>query len=360
MFDHKHYVPVIVWRQGEYQALMRSTLGVKSEITPLINVPPIEWDFEDGCLSKTLDVHLDKFARRVDDKWGKEPCFVDIHLVDEPRVMGDESHAVEKIFSDMRDRNLHAIPVIHPSSDDETKAATRAVVAADRQGLAVRISLAELASGIDNKLEEVLDTLGDVSIDETDIILDLGTPNFHPLDDLANLLWNLIDGSEQIKIARTFTVVATSFPESMGSLTKYTQSVSRDEWLLYKRLVALANDGRRIPTFGDYSIAHPNIPRIDMRIVKPSATLRYTVDDAWVILKGDNVRDHGFQQYAEMCQNMKSDDDFMGDDYSYGDDYINKCGAGTASTGNLTTWRCVGTNHHFAKVVDDISNFFGA
>lgn len=45
--------------------------------------------------------------------------------------------------------------------------------------------------------------------------------------------------------------------------------------------------------------------------------------------------------------------------YSAGSDYVRGCHAHTVSTGNLTTWRWVGTNHHIAKVVDDLASLFG-
>ncbi|MEI7881504.1 MAG: hypothetical protein WCI95_11585 [bacterium] len=40
----------------------------------------------------------------------------------------------------------------------------------------------------------------------------------------------------------------------------------------------------------------------------------------------------------------------MGPKFSQGDKYIYDCATGTAGTGNLTTWRKVGTNHHLAAL----------
>ena len=44
------YVPVLKWRQGEYQSLHRLDDTVKDTIFPLINIPPIEYDFEEKRL----------------------------------------------------------------------------------------------------------------------------------------------------------------------------------------------------------------------------------------------------------------------------------------------------------------------
>ena len=46
------YVPVLKWRQGEYQTLHRLSDSIKDSITPLVNIPPIEWDFEEKRMKK--------------------------------------------------------------------------------------------------------------------------------------------------------------------------------------------------------------------------------------------------------------------------------------------------------------------
>lgn len=97
-----------------------------------------------------------------------------------------------------------------------------------------------------------------------------------------------------------------------------------------------------------------------MRLVKPSGTVRYAIDDAWLILKGPNVRDYGFAQYVGHCKNVCGSSFFSGPTFSAGDKYIFDCAAGNASTGNLSTWRRVGTNRHLEKVARDVASFFAA
>ena len=95
---------------------------------------------------------------------------------------------------------------------------------------------------------------------------------------------------------------------------------------------------------------------MDMRIIKPAASLRYTIDDNWIVVKGKNVRDYKFKQYIEICQSVVNSGHFGGSNYSLGDEFIFDCSKGNKSTGNLTTWRWVGINHHMTKVVNDLSN----
>ena len=146
----------------------------------------------------------------------------------------------------------------------------------------------------------------------------------------------------------------------MGGLHLGGQRVTRYEWLFYKRLMRLLGKGERKPTFGDYAISHPNILTMDMRVVKPAGTLRYTVDDAWYVIKGPNVRENGTEQYHEHCATLTKSNLFLGRNFSEGDAYVERCGKRLEGPGNLTTWRWIGTNHHIEKVVSDISNFFAS
>ena len=53
------YVPVLSWRQGEYQALSFLNPCDKDKIIPLVCIPQVEFDFEMRKDKKTVDEHLD-------------------------------------------------------------------------------------------------------------------------------------------------------------------------------------------------------------------------------------------------------------------------------------------------------------
>jgi len=75
------------------------------------------------------------------------------------------------------------------------------------------------------------------------------------------------------------------------------------------------------------------------------------------IIKGRNVKDYGFTQFHELSHNVVTSRYYSKPNLSYGDEYIQNCADKNVSTGNLSTWRQVGTNHHLEKVVWDIANF---
>jgi len=127
---------------------------------------------------------------------------------------------------------------------------------------------------------------------------------------------------------------------------------------LYKAVVgARGAEGGRMPAFGDYSINHPNLLPMDMRLLKPAATIRYAVDDAWLMVKGTSVRQkNGYDQFHSHSAAVVASGFFMGSGFSAGDMYISKCATRTTGKGNLTTWRQVGTNHHLEKVASDVAS----
>ena len=147
----------------------------------------------------------------------------------------------------------------------------------------------------------------------------------------------------------------------MGGIKPGVEKLPRYEWQLYKKIInSLIKVKSRLPAFGDYAIAHPKVLKLDMRIVEPAATIRYTLEDSWCIVKGKNVRDHGFSQYRELSKQLSKTRHYCGATFSYGDDYIQKCADGTGNTGNLTTLRQVGTNHHIKKTTQDIASFYAS
>ena len=61
-FDHRHYIPCLRWKQGEYQAVSRLPDTTKRAFTPLIEVPELGWDFEKRKRKKTIDELLSDFT----------------------------------------------------------------------------------------------------------------------------------------------------------------------------------------------------------------------------------------------------------------------------------------------------------
>ena len=363
-FDHCHYVPCLRWKMGEYQAVSRLQDTTKSLFTPLIEIPELGWDFEEKKEKKTVDELLSDFAlKKIYKKWGSFPCFVDLNLIPSSKRMKNSVHPVSFIFDELRWLGCQSIPVTGLFRDGTYQREIKMASKQDKRGICLRITIEQAAkSSFKENLNGLLKELG-VPTNDCNLFLDLGTPNFVPLEGFSKVIQTIMSSFPYLDNWQNFTILGTSFPETMKVVKKGGEIVPRYEWQLYKILVdGFKKAGLRIPAFGDYAISHPKVFELDMRTVKPYATIRYTIDDNWYIVKGENVRDEKygrFKQYRELSKKLIDSKYYYGSNLSWGDEYIQKCAYG-GKTGNLTTWRQVGTNHHIVKVTRDIASFYAS
>lgn len=352
------YIPCLRWKQGEYQALFTLSPIARNSIMPLIEIAEIGFDFETQTASKTIDEHLLNFAKRVKEKWGRKECFIDSRYIESSKFISSGQDTTVYIFNELRSMGISAIPVVALQNYQRYKDVITQVITADNRGLCLRVNIEDAIKGdFDRVINNILKCYG-LAKEQCDLIIDLGAPNFKPIQGFADLLLSIIKSLPNLDLWRSFVILSTSFPPSLSGLKPGSSIISRDEWLLYKILATnLREAGLRVPNFSDYGIAHPDLLQVDMRIVKPNASVRYTINDNWLIAKGQNVRKYGYDQYKYLCGLIVNSSYFYGEPFSEGDKYIYRCARGEISTGNLSTWRKIGTNHHIEMVVRDIANF---
>jgi hypothetical protein len=355
MFNHRHYVPILKWKMGEYQALSRLNDETKNGLTPLLEVPPVGFDHESGQYRESVDAHLGDFGRRLKSKWQNRDCFVDLKYLPLQTRLAGGRHYVECVFADARNEGCTATPVVSFASDMPFFSAVAAVNQLDKRGVCLRLGLQDFdRPSLTTDITSLLQVVG-VGWAETDLIIDFSTPNYVPISAFVRVMQTLLAMVPNPNRWRTVTLTGTAYPQSVATLTQPFQIIPRHEWLAYRMLVNQLGRDARIPTFGDYGVAHPDLVELDMRLIKPFAKLRYTIDDNWHIGRGTPVRTHGFGQYQQMCQLLTQQPYFSGRGYSAGDTYIADCAAGRVATGNLSTWVWVATNRHLTKVVADLS-----
>jgi hypothetical protein len=355
MFNHRHYVPILKWKMGEYQALQRLSDPVKDLLTPLLEVPPVGFDHESGQDRESIDSHLGDFGRRLKSKWQSRACFVDLKYLPLQTRLAGGRHYVEGVFADARNEGCTATPVVSFANDMPFTTAVAAVNRMDNRGVCLRLGMLDFdRPSLTADISSLLQALG-VGWAETDLVVDFGTPNYMPIGAFVRVMQALLAMLPNLNRWRTLTLAGTAYPQSVANLAPPFQIISRYEWMAYRTLVNQLGRDARIPTFGDYGVAHPDLVELDMRLIKPFAKLRYTIDDAWHIGRGTPVRTHGFGQYQQMCQLLTQQPYFSGTGYSAGDTYIADCAAGRVATGNLSTWVWVSTNRHLTKVVADLA-----
>ncbi len=353
------YVPALRWRQGEYQALLRLSNEAKDRIVPLITIPELEFDFEEGRPKKSVQEHVHPFAARYKAKWGTRPAWISVHknIVDKP--MADGRNIFTYVFGELGTFQAKAIPAIAVGADAGTVEAVAAIVAHERQGVAISVRLEDLMKPDPKAGVQALASALSANLSDTDLIVDLGAPNFEPYEAFARALIAALGKLGDLNTLRNVVLIGTAIPETFRDIAKGADEIPRHDWLFYQALITKLPSGMRRPNFGDYTIVHPEFSPLDMRKIKSAGKIVYTTPGSWSVHKGGAFRDNR-EQMHDHCAAIVSAGTFRGADYSSGDSYISKCAARKEGPSNQTRWKDVAINHHITQVLDDLATLGAA
>lgn len=356
VFDHRHYVPTVLTKRGERNALLDLEPSVVPMITPLFEVAPIDWDFELGEPAKTIDAHLATLGPDLASCWRGSRAFIDMTFIEPDERMADGSHPLDWLVRSASAAGSVLVPTVSPGRDAAYRTAAAACVARDGRGACARLGVSEWPSSVGTApLERLLDELG-LEAAEVDLVLDLG-------DEVSAAALAIAAVRSELAALphagswRSVTVSGAGFPKDLSGVARGLSLVERTEWLVYQSLLA-GPPLAVVPQFGDYGIAHPD-PTVDVdpRVLSISAALRYTVADAWLVAKGQLFKGQGGSGQGgaaavPVAASIAADTRFSGADHCAGDAWIASPGTG----GNPEKWRRVATNHHLTLVAQAVAN----
>ena len=352
--DKRMYVPALRWRQGEYQALFRLADAAKARTVPLITIPEVEFDFEMRTPNRTVQEHLDPFAKRFHAKWDHRPAWIGVHPGIAEKSVDDGRDIYAFVFESLREFGACTVPAIPLRATHPVVASVGDIIATDGRGVAIMVRLLNLMQpNTRSHIDRMAASLG-VSIDEVDLIVDLLATNFEPYDVFASALAGSLDQLGNLFDFRNLVVIGTAIPKTFKDVASGTDHLPRHDWLFYQEFTRRLPTDLRLPNYGDYTVVHPEFKPLDMRKIKAAGKLVYTTPKTWEVRKGRAFRDHPAQMH-EHCASLVASGKFSGAAYSYGDDYIARCAVREAKPSNQTRWKGVAINHHITHVLDDLS-----
>lgn len=368
MFDEYHYVPVLKWKRGEQIGLQNVEETLRSMITPLIEIPPIPWDYENDNVKYSIEEYIQTIPKTILKSWGEhKPFFFDISLLEQDKISRGDS-IIEWFFGQLCPA-AQLIPVVSLNSTNEYLESIKLLLKKQNFGICLRIYKDDIddAETFKNNVTSLISYLGTTPKD-VDLIIDFEyiseTP---PLVTIITILNNYIFSHNEW---RTISFISSSFPYDMSSIRRDSiETLNRLEWQLWETLLIKYKSGHiiRMPSFGDYGISNQESAEIDPREMNISGHLRYTIEDEYMIVKGAAVRDvkgkngkilrkgRSFAQMRQLCAELIKKPEFYGEGFSTGDKYIVDCANEIVSTGNPETWRRVGTNHHLTLVARQLA-----
>jgi hypothetical protein len=118
---------------------------------------------------------------------------------------------------------------------------------------------------------------------------------------------------------------------------------------------------RRLPSFSDCAIQHPaGVEGFDPRIMAASATIRYTLEEEWLLIKGKSTKAiRAGQQFPDLAHDLvygSFRQRFYGSEHCHGCQLMRAAADGASKLGSPGVWRQLGTIHHISVVTQALTS----
>lgn len=345
MFGHQHYFPVLRAKPAELRALRDLNPVLRSLTTPILECPPRVLR---GCdTTAKLEQRLEHVAEHL-ASWKGRSVFLDFNM-----LRSATPEALEIIAARTARLGIRPVLVISLKGGAQSPYANsvRAVLAKHGSGICLRVSPEELKLSAANEMIDACLKAYSVSPVLVDLVIDRGG-----VDSGSLRYQEFAHHIPFVASWRTLTVLAGSFPPDLSRLARGSVNrLRRSEWHQWQELESWP--GRR-PAFGDYTIQHV-LHREPVAVPNFSASVRYTIEEDFFVLRGEGVLNEGgpgYGQWNAWAALLIERPEFFGAAFSAGDGYIAERAANWSNTGSAQSWLQAGFSHHLTTTALQVAN----
>lgn len=338
-------------KAGELKGLGRVDAIAKSRVTPFLDMPRPQ-----DMTPRALHAHLLGVTEKISKWWGPASLFVDHFDIPLNVCAPGGRHPVDITFTALQKAGVAAIPVYGFDRDEAYFESIAAIQPRLGTGLCLRLleddmeNPSQMARAISNALTHLSLTPKSV-----DVVLDFRSLIQKQLPTLVARGLNSITAIQELGQFRSIIVAGSNFPRSVVDIPLDDVGYVERRELQVWDSIRTALQGRAQLRFWDYSIVHSDFVDVE-NARNANAKIRYTTDVAWMISRGHMLREQpGYRQYHELARRVANSTEFMGADYSWGDQYIQACADGNDGPGNLAKWVEVDVCHHVSFVTQEIT-----
>lgn len=354
--DSHHYVPILLTKRGERSALRDLPYSFSSQMTPILVVAPIDWNFDEERPSKSLTDHLARLPNELYLARGNLESFIDLpFLDDDDEFLANGQHALHWLTEETQTPLIPTVSITRSAAYVE---AVKDVIDRDKRGACLRLPVDEWPSVAAVDVERLASAIG-CDLTQIDLVLDLGEE--------SGALALTASRQEMVGLPnkhewRSVVIAATGMPKQIPQ-GKGIHEIERGEWTNY--LAIRGQDLERVPTFGDYVIANPDpILDVDPKWLNLSASVRYTVSESWIVPKGDlfkgnSGRSQGAAAVPPVLQLLRAQPSYAGPDHCGLEQWVSSVLDDGGNSGNAETWRRYGTLHHLQFVIEQLATLRG-
>ena len=352
------YTPILKWKLGEKKALQNLSDEVSKKIFPLFELQPCT-DTED------LQITYNKFTRDLQQYWKHQlPFMLDFTYFDiDGEISDNPSVYFTQFIQASASIDYNCIPVIPSENYDMyIDSIQQSSSFFKNHGIAIRLNISSFDDATFK--QDLLSFLHDIniSIKNVTLIIDFKEINIENIKMYA-VIFDVISTQTNLKEFKNVILIGTGYPSGFPSnyMESYQEKVfSRTELDLWRNLKMRSNNICRAPNihFGDYccNISAPMLA--DTSFMRPSAIIKYTYEEGWYIVRGQQLKKAGYSQYADLCKKIVNSNHYKGENFSHADKFIKDCSECICKPGNTTTWVQIATNHHITLVAQQFATGF--
>ena len=322
------YRPQLRSKIGEAAALANLSSKSKSRMAPVINMvakPPAG------------------FANDIAAAWQGGPMSLDGTF----NVANTGSTAsFANLFGAMGTGGVKLIPAINAGETGPYLHSVKTFVGSFAPGLVLRAKLTDLP------IVGAYATAQGWPTNMIDLVVDLKDVHAHDPDILRQVVSTAMGKNIVAGNWRSVTLAASSAPRDNTGLPQGRSVIPRLCWAVWH---ATASAVPYTLNFSDYGTSTPDLadpPGFAM--TKATVSARYTLDKDWIIRKGKPTNGKNGEampkQYKAHAMALAAEPNFGGLSMCWGDDRILQIGAGSATSGNRTTWASIGASRHLSLV----------
>lgn len=355
--DNKFYTAALRWKKGEMEALRSLDDASKERLLPHIVFPPISArDIEKGRRLSREEYSLVQVGR-LQTFWPGRPCLADFRFLQfDSDDRDSDATRISELLSATQEYDCKLIPVLNSHMDNYRMGAVAAHIRKSNCGAAIRIELSDLQS---DKLKDMLNTLtasAHISASDSILIVDFADAIISDFTTFSKFTIEWLSKLRHFDRWKRIIVEASSYPTRNPAPPNGETVTPRNEWLSWRHL---AQEDRSIlgwASFGDFGADHG---QIDFKGGGRTIThLRYATPENWIVGRGGEPTPGHDGTIHTVAKRIVRNDEFMGDDYSAGDEFIAQCAEHT-STGNGSTWRWANMVHHMTMATSSVGELIG-
>jgi hypothetical protein len=350
--EPQHYVPILRWKEAERGALSQLDICDLNHVTPLIELVPENFVQNKRRLSNEVTMY--RVAGQLTQCWGERPIYID--LLNLPPGLVPRPEACLSLLAGYASLSKFSlIPVTGLHRASSYNIAVRKTAETLNQGVCLRLALEDLRSRSSDQFVSDLTSLLGLKRQEMDVLVDCGVidESSPELDDVCQLIPTVDDW-------RNLIVAGGAFPKDLSAYRKNKRhAIPRSEWTNWQDQASSSSHEARLPNFSDYTVQYAKYSARRPGRMSYSASIRYTAQDSWILMRGENVFREGgpgFQQYPDLAIMLCDLPQYCGEGFSRGDRYIKELSLQTAETGAAPQWLQAGINHHITYVVRQLQS----